>query len=197
MAYSDFSLDKLEDIFAIKSYKASLFADSRHIEPSEKLKEDILEANNLMIRTEKAKSEWIVVPILKELRRINNNFFTIYSGEFLDVNKEVGLNGECDFMLAKDTGTYGINSPIMQVVEAKKNDIDFGIPQCASQMLGAKFFNEKKNTVVPKLYGCVTTGDEWLFMLFHENKIEIDTKRYYLNDIGHILGVFQEIDRLL
>lgn len=52
----------------------------------------------------------------------------------------------------------------MQVVEAKKQDIDLGIPQCAVQMYASKKFNENKKTPVPYIYGCVTTGREWKFM---------------------------------
>ncbi len=193
MAYSNFTLEALETIFGVKNQVKSLFVDTPQMKPSERLEADLEEAKALLIRTEKARSEWIVVPILRELRNKNNNFFTIYSGEFLDVDKKKGLNGECDFILAKDTGTYSINFPIIQIVEAKMHDIDFGIPQCAAQLLGAKIFNEKKGSNVSKIYGCVTTGNDWVFMCLENNLVTIDTKRYYLNDIESILGAFQTI----
>ncbi len=150
-------------------------------------------ALTLPIRSEKAKSEWIVVPILTELRTKNSNFFTIYSGDTLNADEKSGLKGECDFILAKDTGTFDLNYPIIQIVEAKKNDIEIGIPQCAAQLVGAKIFNEVKGVILPKIYGCVTTGNEWIFMVLENNTIFIDSKIYYLNEIEKILGVFQEI----
>lgn len=193
MAYSNFTLEALETIFGVKNQVKSLFVDTPKMQPSKRLEADLEEAKALLIRTEKARSEWIVVPILRELRNRNNNFFTIYSGEFLDVDKKKGLNGECDFILAKDTGTYSINFPIIQIVEAKMHDIDIGIPQCAAQLLGAKIFNEKKGSNVSKVYGCVTTGNDWVFMCLENNLVTIDIKRYYLNDIESILGAFQTI----
>ena len=74
----------------------------------------------------------IVVPILLELRDLTSRFFTIYSGDNLNADEEAGLRGECDFILTKNTGTFDINYPILSVVEAKKNDIEIGIPQCAA-----------------------------------------------------------------
>ncbi len=69
------------------------------------------------------------------------------------------MNGECDFILAKDVGSFSNNYPIFHIVEAKKNDIDLGVPQCAAQLVGAKFFNEKKSIKIDKIYGCVTTDN--------------------------------------
>jgi hypothetical protein len=192
MAYTDFTLNDLEEKFGIKNRTERIFNQVKPVEPSEKLKDDLQEVVELPVRSEKAKSEWIVVPILRELRRRNEKFFTIYSGENLDVDKANGLNGECDFIIAKDIGTYNINYPIIQIVEAKKNDIDLGIPQCAAQLLGAKTYNQKKKTDISKVYGCVTTGNNWLFMYLDESLI-IDTKIYYFSDLEEILGVLQTI----
>ena len=177
MAYSDFSLRDLEKQFGIKNFRKELFQHTTSVLPSERLVFDIDEIKELQLRSEKSKSEWIVVPILRELRNRNEKFFTIYSGENLNANEAVGLKGECDFILAKDVGSYEMNLPIIQVVEAKKNDIDIGIPQCAAQLLGAKIFNESNGVKIDCIYGCVTTGDDWLFMKL-ENDLMIDTKKY-------------------
>jgi hypothetical protein len=130
------------------------------------------------------------MPILIELRNQNAKYFTIYSGEMLNVDEE--LKGECDFIISKDTGSFEINAPIMQLVEAKRNDVEIGIAQCAAQMIGAQKYNEKRKYVTNEIYGCVTTGDDWLFMKLKKN-LEIDTKKYYLGNLPELLGVFQMI----
>ncbi len=154
-------------------------------------------AQELPVKSEKAKSETIVFPILVELRNRNDKFFTIHSGDTLNADENQELEGECDFILAKDSGTFNINLPFFQLLEAKKrnaarNDTEVGVPQCAAQMIGAKVFNENKGIKLEKIYGCVTTGKEWLFMKL-EDKIYIDKKSYSLDNIEELLGVFQYI----
>ena len=192
MAYSDFTLTSLEKTFGLQNRLQSLFEAVTPLEPSEKLTDDLREARTLPIKSEKARSEWIVVPILKELRQRNHNFFTIYSGDNLNVDEARGLKGECDFILAQDTRSFEVSAPILQIVEAKKNDIEIGVPQCAAQMLGAKIFNEQKGVIWEMVYGCVTTGDDWLFLKL-EQELFIDTRKYYLGNLGELLGVFQII----
>ncbi|MCU0340142.1 MAG: hypothetical protein MUE30_09660 [Spirosomaceae bacterium] len=193
MAYSDFTLGILEEKFGITTHRKSLFEMIEPIKMGTLVQEALDELKTLQVRSEKAKSEWIVVPILRELRKRNNQYFTIYSGEALNVDKDTGLQGECDFILAKDIQSLDINYPIVQIVEAKKHDVEIGIPQCIAQLVGAKIYNEKKKTPLSKIYGCVTTGDDWLFMFLQENAVFVDTKRYYLAEVETILGVFQTI----
>lgn len=192
MAYGDFSFDDIESKFGIKNKVKRLFDDLPPLEPSPNLKYALDMAAELPIRSEKAKSESIVFPILVELRHRNQNFFTIYSGDNLNVDNAQGLNGECDFILAKDVGSFSINYPIFQIVEAKKNDIEVGVPQCAAQLVGAKFFNEKKGIKIDHIYGCVTTGNEWLFLRI-DSELTIDSRIYYLNELNELLAVFQQI----
>ncbi len=193
MAYSDFTLDDLELKFGVTNHVGYFFDNIKPVPASSDLLEELEYVKTLPVRTEKAKSEWIVVPILKALRKRNDAYFTIYSGETLTADAKKGLKGECDFIIAKDIKTFGISYPILQIVEAKKNDIELGVPQCAAQLVGAKLFNEKKGVLLSKIYGCVTTGNEWLFMVLEDNKILIDSKVYYLTEIEKILGVFQTI----
>jgi len=193
MAYSNFTLDKIREELGIENQRTKILTDFEPVAPSDKLVKELQEVEELPIRSEKAKSEWIVVPILKELRNRNNKYFTIYSGDVLIADEEKGLRGECDFILAKDIGTFDINYPIIQIVEAKKNDVELGVPQCAAQLIGAKIYNEKKGVQLDKIYGCVTTGNDWLFMKLEGDCIKINTKLHYLIEIDNILGIFQSI----
>lgn len=160
--------------------------------PSNHLVVDLAEAEQMQLRTEKAKSEWIVVPILRELKRRNADFFTIYSGENLDVDPAIGLNGECDFILTKDTKSFSVSYPVFQIVEAKKHDFDLGVPQCAAQLVGAKQYNEMMGTPVDRLYGCVTTGVLWQFMVL-DDILQIDPHLYPLANLEELLGILQTI----
>lgn len=193
MPYSKFTLDILKTKFGIDNQVGRLFQPMLALLPSETLKTMLAIAEELPVRSEKAKSEAIVFPVLVELRNRNDKYFTIYSGDNLSADAEQGLEGECDFILSRDTKSFNISYPILQIVEAKKNDLEVGVPQCAAQLIGAKIFNEKKGVHLSKIYGCVTTGNEWLFMFLENNTIRIDNKVYYLDNIGEILAIFQHI----
>ena len=71
--------------------------------------------------------------------------------------------------------------------------MDLGIDQCAAQMVGIKFFNEKMGTTLPVIYGCVTTVDNWQFLKLEDKQSTVDPKVYYLVELEKILGIFQYI----
>ena len=191
-SYSNFTLKQIKDELGISNKLHPLFPSSfSRLKASAWLNKALKIAEELPVKSEKARSELIVLPILLELRMRNEKFFTIYSGEMLNVDEAKGLKGECDFIIAKDTQSFDVNLPILQIVEAKKNDIEIGIPQCAAQMIGAKLFNEANGLSLDKIYGCVTTGDNWQFMLLENNEVLIDTKKYYLGNLEDLLGVMQ------
>ena len=115
------------------------------------------------------------------------NGINIFSGVRLDADPEKGLNGECDFILARTLSVVALQAPLMLVVEAKKHDIDEGIAQCASQMLGACRYNERDGKVVPYLYGCVTNGDLWQFLKLQTRDVQLHPDRYAINEASKIL----------
>jgi hypothetical protein len=43
------------------------------------------------------------------------------------------------------------------------------------------------------LYGCATTGSDWVFLKLDKNIIYIDAHKYYISQLDNILGNFQEI----
>ncbi len=194
MAYRDFSLDRLRKEFGINNKVQILFDNiEKSIKPSDWLKTTLEKTSKVNAKTEKAKSETIVFPILLEIKDRNDDFISVYSGESLQADEERGLKGECDFIITKNIESYSINYPILQIVEAKKHDIDLGIPQCAAQMLGAKIYNEQNETEINSIYGCVTTGDNWLFLKLEDNTLIIDKHKYYFDDLEKLLSVFQQI----
>lgn len=194
MAYSDFTLKDLKLKFNIANRVTDLFPPNTvELQPDIYLQQSLQLAKKLPVKSEKARSELIVMPVLLDMMQKNADYFTIYSGESLIADKSEGLTGECDFILTKNTQSFDINIPIFSIVEAKKNDVETGIPQCAAQMIGAKMYNEQYGNELKHIYGCVTTADEWKFLKLDENQILIDNRKYYLVELPELLGVFQFI----
>jgi len=193
MAYKNFTLLELKEKFDLKEINELLFSEKKEIIISNWLKNTLELYSKFPIKSEKARSELIVTPILVELKNRNNDFFTIYSGDTLVADKKNGLTGECDFIITKNMKTFTISAPIITLVEAKRQDIELGIDQCTAQMYGAKVFNEKDKFPVSTIYGCVTTGNEWLFLKLENQTLTIDTERYFYDNLPKLLGVFQQI----
>jgi hypothetical protein len=95
-------------------------------------------------KSEKAKSELLVSPILVELLRLADNQVQLFSGEEFNVDKERGLNGFCDFLLSKSTISSIIQAPIVMLVEAKKGELDVGLGQCTAETHIQQVIQDKK-----------------------------------------------------
>lgn len=194
MPYSNFTLETIEENFGVTNKFSKLFPSISTQEPSSLLKETLQETSNLLsLSSEKEKSEAIIFPIIFEMKRKNPKKISIFSGRRLDVDSTKGLVGECDFIISNKPNLFDIGSPVIAVIEAKKDDFSQGIAQCIAQMIGSRVFNEKKDTPVDVLYGCVTNAREWQFLSLESNIVTVDSDIYYLNQIPEILGIFQMI----
>ena len=193
MSYSEFTLESVERQFGIVTQEATLFPDVPPAQVPDWLPGWLTRGTRLALISEKARSEFIVVPILLAARELSGDRFAIYSGQRLDVDPDKGLVGECDFILAVGAAVPPLHAPIMTVVEAKKNDIEIGLGQCIAQMVGARKFNEAAGRTRAPVYGCVTTGETWQFLRLADQVALLDRRRYYLDNVGGILKVLQAI----
>ena len=193
MAYSDFTLEAVERQLRVKTQEADLFPHLPTATVPDWLPASLARGTRLALISEKARSEFIVVPILLAARELSGDRFAIFSGQRLDVDPEQGLVGECDFILALAPSLPPLHAPVMTVVEAKKNDIEVGLGQCIAQMVAARKFNEAAGLTKAPFYGCVTTGETWQFLRLAEQAALMDRPRYYLDNVKGILGVLQAI----
>jgi hypothetical protein len=142
-------------------------------------------------KSEKAKSELLVSPILTEVRRLAHDQVQLFSGEEFNVDKEQGLNGFCDFLLSKSTTSYIIEAPVIMLVEAKKGELDMGLGQCVAEMVAAQIFNHNTGQTVETIYGSVTSGKLWQFIKLNGKDVTIDANEYPVMPIERILGIFR------
>jgi hypothetical protein len=192
MAYSDFTLSKFKKDFNIKiDEETDLFATVEPVEMSDKLISNLEETTELAlaINTEKARSEFIISPILLEIRRKANYEISLFSGSDFNVDVEKGLNGYCDFIISRSKKQLTINAPVLIIIEAKNENIKGGLGQCAAAMLAAQIFNQQEKNEIKTIYGAVTTGDIWKFLKLEDTDLFIDLSNYYIKEINKILGI--------
>jgi hypothetical protein len=193
MTYSDFTLDRVLQTFELTLAQERLFADVAPVTLSPWLQETLHKGRQLALVSEKARSEFLVVPVLLEIRELSENAIAIYSGQRLDVDPGRGLVGECDFVLAHAPPLPVLQSPIVTIVEAKKQDIEAGLGPCVAQMVGAQMFNQQHGYTLEALFGCVTTGEAWQFLHLVQQAVTLDADRFYIVHMEAIMGVFQAI----
>jgi len=190
MSYSDFDLKKIKSTFNIEIMENDdLFSTVSEIEISDSLTQ-LLKQNvplALAMGTEKACSELIIINIFLEIKRqLRVSFF---SGIEFTVDKELGLNGFCDFIISQSSEQLFLESPIVVIVEAKNERITSGLGQCIAEMIAAKRYNEKDGKSLPFIYGVVTTGHAWKFLKLAGNSVYIDIADYYINNPNKIFGI--------
>lgn len=193
MNYNKFSFDRIKRRFNLNEVQKDLFEGITPIEPSDWLKETMEITADLPIKTEKARTEFILMPILLELRKRTDRMFTIYSGEYFNVEPREGLAGPSDIILSMGAESYSISSPVMSIVQAYKNNLDLGLGKCVAQMIAADIFNEREDNQITTIYGCVTTGEQWLFLRLEGDTIQIHPHRFFLNELTDIIGMFQSM----
>ena len=192
MGYSNFKkIRQVTKKFGLKAQLSPLFYDITLQQPSDWLVKSLEIAYKAPATTEKAKSERLVSPILMEIVQAFEHHVTLFSGEEMNINPNDDLAGPCDFFFGLYPLSPYIETPIISVVEAKDEDVEWGVAQCAAQLYAAHLMNTQEEKDVPTLYGCATDGVEWQFLKFENNVFTINPKP--ITDITQILGIWHWI----
>lgn len=127
LSYGDLSLDDLRKAFRLTVTRPMLFERINQVEPSGWLSEVLKAGFAMSVVSEKARSEFLVAPILLDIQQRHQGQLSIYSGVKFDVEPERGLRGICDFIMSASPMLPTVQSPVCVMVEAKKNDIEEGL----------------------------------------------------------------------
>lgn len=194
MPYTDFTLESVETAFGLLAEVADLFPTLAPVAVPAWLP-DFLQRGRAAaaLVSEKARSEFLVTPILLAGREIAGGEIAIYSGQRLDPDPGRGLSGECDYILARGAPIPRLRAPLVTILEAKRGDIELGLGQCVAQMVGARVFNEQAGARVHDLFGVVTTGEAWQFLRLVDNRVLLHSTRFYIDNLPAILAAFAAI----
>jgi hypothetical protein len=155
------------------------------------LAESLEMAEIMPLTNEKNKSERLVSPILLDIVKHFRTEITLFSGEELSVNPSEDLAGECDFFFALHAPKPYIDFPIISLVEAKNENMEQGLAQCAAQVYGAYLYNKAEGKEVPILYGCATTGSDWQFFKLEDGIFYVHQKE--MTYLPQVLGTWHWI----
>ncbi len=192
MAYSEFTLPVLIRQFSLTiDETADLFADvpEATLRPEFQAQLDLMVPLALATSTEKARSEFIIAPVLLEVWLLNNREIGLLSGVDFTIDEAEGLNGVCDYIITRFPEQLFVRAPVLVVVQAKNEDMKKGYAQCMAEMLAVQRFNEREDTVVERIHGVVTIGELWRFMDLEDARVRLDSRSYHIDRLPKIMGI--------
>jgi hypothetical protein len=197
MAYRDFSYPKVLTQLGLTVREADLASEAAPLPVGEEVAAFLQEGLGIAVGalgvcTEKAKSEFIIAPMLIQLRRAMGRRFSIFSGMELNVNKGRKLNGSCDFVLTKGPNQHLREAPIVGILEAKNEERSLqGLGQCVAAMVGAQLRNQKDGWSVARVCGAVTTGRSWQFLYLEGSVLTLERSDFRAPDLPMVMGILK------
>lgn len=191
MSYRDFVLTDVEARLGLTLSIEPLFAGVGEATPRPGFLETLQEGVTLAqgVDSEKARSEFVIAPVLLEFRRLRGNRNAVFSGIEFNVDSGKGLNGYCDFLITRSPRLYIVTAPVIAVAEGKNDNVNSGLGQCIAGMRAAWLFNATKNEPVTQVFGASTTGTHWKFLRLRDTQVTLDADDYFIGDVNKILGI--------
>lgn len=195
MAFRDFTFPRVEQDLGLHLRDADLFSSAPECPIRESIAEIVREGVQLALAnsTEKAKSEFIIAPVLLELRRLAGGKIALFSGVEWDMEPSRGLNGYCDFILTKGGSEHILRAPFVAVVEAKNDLIRTGLGQCIAATYAARISNERTHERSGPVFGVVSTGAAWKFLRMDGDEVLLDRDEHFIDNLPKIMGILKTI----
>jgi hypothetical protein len=195
MSYRDFTLADAETKLGLTVTESRLFPDVPAVPVRPEFRDTLSDGTILAqgIDSEKARSEFLIAPVLLELRRTLRERPAVFSGVEFNVDPVKGLNGYCDFLITRSSRQHILTAPVIAVAEGKNDKVSTGLGQCAAGMRAAWLFNAGKGEAVTQVYGVSTTGTHWKFLRLRDTSLAIDNDDYFITDPGRILAILKHM----
>ena len=158
MPYGQFeSVEQVASLFSITVKDASIM-NSIPIDVPESVFNTITRKlfDSLSFRNEATICNKIITPILNIVAE-QHAPLNVWIEEPFNVDKDKGLVGEPDYLIAPATEYGGMALPPLCIIEAKKQDWDEGWTQALAEMVAASLKGAQH------CYSVVTTGKIWQF----------------------------------
>jgi hypothetical protein len=177
MSYSDFKkVSEVATKFNTKIRKKQ-FIDTLNIEIAQVYFTDITEklSSTMSFINEVATCEDIIKPILNLVEK-KYEALHVWSHVTYNVDKEKGLVGEPDYLIASMTDQALMSIPPICIIEAKQDKFDEGWAQALAEMIAAS------SQGIEVCYGVVTTGKAWEFAKLENNVFTKDPNQISATD---------------
>jgi hypothetical protein len=195
MAFSRYKeIGQVQQEFGIRLEKRT-FIPPEVVEPEESfVREFQLTLEIVPVFSEGSRTETVIFPILREVYKDYADSFTLWIERTLTYNAK--LSGTPDYILAANSplGKTVFTKPLVAMMEAKKNDFDYGWAQCLAELVAAQKINGDDSFVV---YGIVTDGITWQFGKLEKDLFTQTILSYPTGDLPRLFGALHYVFRTI
>ena len=192
MAFSDFkTISEVQERFRI-TYSENDFVEVEPSNPSAEFLRDFefTREHINVFASEASRCETIIFPVLKESYKAYADRYALWIKKSIVYDDT--LNGTPDYFIStkSELGKTVVGSPLILLVEAKKNDFEHGWGQCLAELVAAQKINDDVNFPV---YGIVTDGTLWQFGQLIGNTFTQNRTDFALTNLPTLFGAVDSV----
>ena len=197
MAFSDFkTISEVQEKFRI-TYTEDDFVKAEPSTPSAEFLRDFEFTRERIhvFASEAARCETIIFPVLKESYKAYADQYALWIKQSIAYDEV--LNGTPDYFIStrSELGKTVVGSPLILLVEAKKNDFEQGWGQCLAELVAAQKINAQKMNGSPTfpVYGIVTDGTWWQFGRLIDDTFTQNRTDFALANLPTLFGAVDSV----
>ncbi len=161
MAFSDFkTIPDVQERFGIRHVENDFIEPKNGTSPSEQFLQefDFNREYIDVLTSEGARCEAIIFPVLREVYKGYAENYALWIKK--PISYDDVLSGTPDYFIStrSELGKLVVGTPLIMLVEAKKNDFEVGWGQCLAELVAAQKINEDTEHPV---FGIVSDGTFW------------------------------------
>ena len=193
MAFSDFkTVPEVLEKFRITYAADNFLENSETLKPPEQfLQELAFSMQHIDVyASEGSRCETVIYPILREVYKAYADNYALWVKKSFAYDET--LNGTPDYFVAtrSELGLRTVGTPLIILVEAKKNDFEQGWGQCLAELVAAQKINDAPETAV---YGIVSDGKWWEFGYLIGDAFIHNTRSFSIDDVPDLFGAVDTV----
>lgn len=196
MAFSDFkTIAEVQKKYRIR-YTELDFIAAGDLSPPEAFVQDFeFNRENIDIfSSEASRSELIISPLLREIYKQHCQGYAFWIQKSIAYDEV--LCGTPDYLFSHRSalGKTVLETPIVAVVEAKRNDFEQGWGQCLAELVAVQKINDDPGRPV---YGIVTDGNLWQFGRLSGDVFTKNAENFTIDKLSRLYGALEYLARTM
>jgi len=190
MSFSQFkNVADVQKAYKIRYAEGTFISAMKVTVPPVLIEEFAFNKENIDIfSSEASRSELIISPLLRAVYKNHSENYSFWIQKPIAFDQV--LSGTPDYIFSKRSslGKTVLETPIVIVVEAKKNDFEHGWGQCLAELVASQKINKNDQKAV---YGIVTDGNLWQFGRLRADLFTKNEQNYTVDDIERLYGALE------